>query len=57
MSAAERSTHDEVEAYDWHGAYTFKKTRHRPAQTCEAVRFLCESDKEAQDESAAGAGS
>lgn len=42
---AERRQHYEAEAYDWKEAHHFPKVpRGWAAQTCPAIKFLCETD-------------
>ena len=44
LTAEEKRQRYEAQAADWAQAKAFKKVGSRPAQTCAAVKFLCESD-------------
>ena len=44
LTDAERREKYQAEAYDWVAAHRFPKKGAKPAQTCAAIKFLCEAD-------------
>lgn len=53
LTGADKAESYEAEAYHSSEAHRFEKTRHRPAQTCPAIFFICVSDV-AEDPEASG---